>query len=105
METDSVSYIDETSLTKVPEKTSLYENYPDPFNPSTKIKFALPKSEHVNINVFNMLGQKIETLLNKKMPIGYHILEFTAHNLASGIYFYKIEAGNFEDVKKMLLLK
>jgi len=83
----------------------LYPNYPNPFNPSTKIRFTLPQAESVKIDVYNNRGQIIETLFNKPMNTGYHEIEFNAHNLSSGIYFYRIEAGEFQDVKKMILLK
>ncbi len=84
---------------------SLSQNYPNPFNPATKIKFTLPKPEAVKIEVYNLIGQNIKTLLNKPMPTGNHEVEFDAQNLSSGIYYYKIEAGEFQDVKKMILLK
>jgi len=80
-------------------------NYPNPFNPSTKIKFDLPKPETVKIEVYNIIGQKIQTLLNNPMPAGYHEVEFNGQNLSSGIYLYRIEAGEWQDVKKMVYLK
>ena len=83
----------------------LFSNFPNPFNPSTKIKFALPKPETVTIEVYNIIGQKIQTLLNKPMPAGYHEVEFNGQNLSSGIYLYRIEAGGWKDVKKMILLR
>ncbi|MHA2253573.1 MAG: T9SS type A sorting domain-containing protein [Candidatus Kariarchaeaceae archaeon] len=83
----------------------LFPNYPNPFNPITKIKFALPNPETVKIDIFNTLGQRIENLLNQKMPVGYHEVEFNAQQLSSGIYFYRIEAGEFQDVKKMILIR
>jgi len=83
----------------------LSQNYPNPFNPSTKISFALPNQEHVTLEVYNPLGQKIETLLNKPVVAGNHQIEFNSKNLTSGIYFYRIEAGEFQQVKKMVLLK
>ena len=83
----------------------LDQNYPNPFNPSTKIKFALSKTENVKIEIFNTLGQRVETLANKSMNAGYHEVEFNAQNLSSGIYYYRIEAGEFQDVKKMILIK
>jgi predicted secreted hydrolase len=83
----------------------LFQNYPNPFNPSTKIEFNLPKTTNVKIEIYNTTGQKIETLLNEKMATGIHQLEFNAQNLSSGVYFYRIETGEFRDVKKMILLK
>ena len=84
---------------------SLDQNYPNPFNQSTNIKFTLPNSQNVKIVLFNLLGQKIETLLNKQMPSGSHEIEFNANELSSGIYIYKIESVQFQKVRKMLLLK
>jgi len=83
----------------------LLQNYPNPFNPSTQISFRLPQQEHVTLEVYNTLGQNIETLLNKPMIAGNHLVEFNAKNLPSGIYFYRIEAGEFRQVKKMVLLR
>jgi predicted GH43/DUF377 family glycosyl hydrolase len=83
----------------------LSQNYPNPFNPSTGIKFALPKPEIVKIKVYNTIGQHISTILNKPMRAGHHEVEFNAQNLSSGIYYYRIEAGEFQDLKKMILLR
>lgn len=99
-----ITGIDESSQT-TPETFALYQNYPNPFNPATNIKYTLPNSEKVKIEVFNMLGQKTETLLNKLMPAGTHQIEFTVKNLPSGIYLYRIKAGEFHDIKKMIILK
>jgi len=90
---------------KIVKEYSLNQNYPNPFNPSTKIKFELHKAEKVKIEVFNLLGQTISTLLNKQMPSGSHEIEFTAHDLPSSVYLYRIEAGQYQEVKKMILLK
>jgi len=88
-----------------PNKAFLLQNYPNPFNPSTSIEFSIPSSDEVQIVVYNMTGQKIGTLLNKRMPAGNYKLEYNAHNLSSGIYFYQIQAGEFQEVKKMILLR
>ena len=88
-----------------PSKISLYQNYPNPFNPSTTIEFSLSILEDVKIEIFNVAGQKIGLILNKKMPAGTHRVEFNGSNLASGVYFYQIKAGQYQDVKKMVLLK
>jgi hypothetical protein len=89
----------------LPNNLILHQNYPNPFNPSTKIKFILPKPETVKIEVYNIIGQKIKTLLNKHMLAGYHEVEFNGQNLSSGIYLYRMEAGEYHDLKKMILLK
>ncbi len=99
-----VTNISEESL-NIPKEFTLSQNYPNPFNPSTKIEFTLPKPEEVKIKLYNTLGQRVEILLNQHMKAGYHEIEFFARNLSSGIYFYRIEAGEFQDVKKMILLK
>jgi len=95
----------ENNRNNVPFKIELWQNYPNPFNPTTIIKYTLQKTEKVKIEVFNLLGQKIKTLLNKSMPAGSHEVEFTAKNLPSGIYFYRISSGEFQHIKKMILLK
>jgi len=88
-----------------PSIYSLSQNYPNPFNPSTTIKYSLPKSADVRIVVYNTTGQKIQTLVSQKAAAGSHQVEFNAENLSSGVYFYRIEAGEFQDVKKMILLR
>jgi len=87
------------------ETFRLFQNFPNPFNPTTKIKYELPKSEKVKIEIFNLLGQKIETLLNKQMPTGIHKIEFNGQKLPSGVYLYRIEAGKFQYIRKMILLR
>ena len=89
----------------LPLSYRLHQNYPNPFNPSTKITFTLPKPGHAILEVYNTLGQKIRTLLNKKMPAGSYEVQFNARNLPSGIYFYRITAGEFQQVRKMVFLK
>ena len=88
-----------------PENYSLSQNYPNPFNPSTRIKFNIPKAGKVKIELFNILGQKVQTIVDQHMKSGMHVVEFTADHLSSGLYFYKIEAGNYSAVKKCILLK
>ena len=92
-------------LSAIPKEYALDHAYPNPFNPSTHIKFALPKPGHVLIEVYNILGQKIDLLVNKEMTAGYHELVFDAKNHPSAIYFFRIQAGEFHDVKKMVLLR
>jgi hypothetical protein len=83
----------------------LNQNYPNPFNPSTEISFSLAKSSFVIFEVYNSLGQKVATLINNEMNSGSHKIKFNASNLSSGIYYYKIEAGEFREVKKMILIR
>lgn len=83
----------------------LFKNYPNPFNPSTNIEFTIPNSSNVTITVFNILGQNVATLIDEKMNAGKHAVTFNASGLSSGMYFYRIEAGNFVQAQKMLLVK
>jgi len=83
----------------------LYQNFPNPFNPSTQIKFDLPKTSKVQVNIFNALGEKIESLVNETLTPGKYQYNWKPKNLASGIYFYTIQAEDFKSVKKMLLVK
>lgn len=84
---------------------SLQQNYPNPFNPTTKITFSIPNSGKVSLEIFDVLGRKVTTLVNKDLASGNHEVEFDASELNSGIYLYRIAAGNFTDTKKMLLVK
>lgn len=89
----------------IPGKYSLEQNYPNPFNPQTKIKFALPKDEFVKITVFDISGREISKIVNEKLTAGTYEADFNGNNFASGTYFYKIEAGDFVETKKMILIK
>ena len=84
---------------------SLNQNYPNPFNPSTVISYTVPKSQFVSLKVYNLLGQLVSTLVNTQQNAGSYQVTFNASRLSSGIYFYTINAGNFNSVKKMILLK
>ncbi|MCA0387373.1 MAG: T9SS type A sorting domain-containing protein [Bacteroidetes bacterium] len=88
-----------------PTNFALYQNYPNPFNPSTMIRFSMPVSGTVALNVFNTLGEKVATLFNGQMEAGYHEVSFDAKNLPSGLYFYEIKTGDFSSIKKMILMK
>ena len=83
----------------------LNQNYPNPFNPSTTITYALPKQSKVTLKVFNLLGQEVATLVNAEQPTGTHIVTFDASHLASGVYLYRLEAGTFTQVHKMVFMK
>jgi hypothetical protein len=84
---------------------SLSQNYPNPFNPSTTINYSLPKSGNVKITVYNAIGSKVATIVNEYKPAGNYSVQFNGSNLASGIYLYRLESGNFSDTKKLVLLK
>jgi hypothetical protein len=88
-----------------PSVFSLEQNYPNPFNPTTTISFSLAKDDHVAINIYNVLGQKIMTLLNGNFTAGKHSVNFNAENLSSGTYFYELKADGKHLVKKMNLVK
>ncbi len=91
---------------ELPNKYALHQNYPNPFNPSTAIRFSLPTAERVTLKVFNVLGKEVATLLsNQPMSSGNQSVEFKASDLASGIYIYRLEAGEFVQTKQMVLLK
>jgi len=83
----------------------LNQNYPNPFNSNTKINFSIPEINLVTLRIYNMFGQEIATLVEDYVHAGYHEIEFDGSNLSSGIYFYKLKAGNFCDTKKFVLLK
>lgn len=93
------------SQNSLAEDYSLSQNYPNPFNPSTKINFSIPKNELVKIVVYNLLGKEVAILVNEEKAAGQHEVEFSAKNLASGIYFYKLASGEFTEIKKMILIK
>jgi len=89
----------------LPTEFSLEQNYPNPFNPSTKIKYSIPQSSNVVIKVFDILGNEIETLVNEEKQTGTYEITWYAENLPSGIYFYRLHAGDFVETKKMILMK
>jgi hypothetical protein len=89
----------------LPEKFSLSQNYPNPFNMTTTIKYSLPKSSHISITVYNMLGERIAEILNCNQNAGDYTVPFDATGLASGIYFYTMKAGSYGQTKKLILLK
>lgn len=89
----------------IPKFFHLSQNYPNPFNPVTTITFELPNSAFVSLKVFNLLGEQVDELAGKEFPAGVHPVSFDASRLASGMYFYKIQAGEFSAVKKMVLQK
>jgi parallel beta-helix repeat protein len=88
-----------------PQSYTLSQNYPNPFNPATTIKYALPKQSYVSLIIYNMLGREVKTLVSKTQNSGTYTIRFDATNLASGLYFYRLQAGNFTQIKKMLLVK
>ncbi len=102
-------YSDAVEIEVLPSKYELMQNYPNPFNPSTKIKFSLPEDARININVYNILGEKVVSVLSEDLKAGFHQVDFNSaasgYQLSSGVYIYTIESKNFSQVKKMMLLK
>lgn len=90
---------------EVPNRYELKQNYPNPFNPVTNIEFNIPGSEHVNLVIFNSLGQEVATLVNQQLTPGTYKYDFNASGLPSGAYFYRLTAGNFVKTNKMILTK
>jgi photosystem II stability/assembly factor-like uncharacterized protein len=93
------------STNQVPALFRLEQNYPNPFNPSTTIRYALPSTSHVTLTVFNTLGQRVATLVDENQDAGYHDVKFDGNSLASGLYFYRLTAGDYLATKRLLLLK
>jgi len=89
----------------IPQKFNLGQNYPNPFNPSTNIKFSIPQSSYVTLEVYNLVGERVGILVSEQLGAGTYNYDWNASNLTSGIYFYRIQAGNFIETKKMMLLK
>ena len=83
----------------------LFQNYPNPFNPNTKINFALPKQGLVTLKIYDITGREINTLVNEVKQAGYYTVDFNASHLSSGVYFYKIQSGDYSSVKRMVLIK
>ncbi len=101
-----ITSVDEDfSSTQIPETFQLYQNFPNPFNPTTKIRFELPQQSDVKLKVFDILGREVATLLNGKKAAGRYDVDFNASNFATGVYIYQLVAGDFITTKKMILLK
>ncbi|UCB53038.1 MAG: T9SS type A sorting domain-containing protein [Candidatus Zixiibacteriota bacterium] len=93
-----------------PQRFSLSQNYPNPFNPRTSIRYALPQDAHVRLTIYNVLGQKVATLVDEHQSAGYQVIcwdgkDAKRDEVSSGVYFYRLEAGKFSEVKKMMLVK
>ena len=90
---------------RVPTEYSLAQNYPNPFNPITTIKYTLPKAAKVKVEVYNLLGQRVEILVDSEQEAGYHSVQWDGSEMTSGVYFYRLTAGSFTATKRMVLMK
>jgi len=100
----------EVKVEAIPTEFALFQNYPNPFNPSTIIKYSIPKiinnqSSIINLKVYDILGSEVATLVNEQKKPGFYSVEWNASNIASGIYFYRIQAGDLIQTKKLILLR
>lgn len=93
------------NINEVPKSNTLDQNYPNPFNPVTKLKFGITDLRFVSLKVYDILGNEIETLVNEKLNAGSYEIEFDGSNFPSGVYFYKLQAGEFVETKRMTLIK
>jgi len=104
-ENGEIVNVAENKNNTVPNKYYLSQNYPNPFNPITKISFTIPKYSHVTLKVFDVLGKEISTLVDKGYIAGKYEVEFNGNNLSSGVYFYTLNADDYRETKKLLLIK
>ena len=101
---DSPMSVEKTG-SELPAEFTLSQNYPNPFNPSTMIKFALPVENFVTLKIFSITGELVATLINGTMTAGKYEVNFDASTLGTGVYIYRLEAGNFTSTRKMMLVK
>ena len=101
--TISITNVGENFLNPVLYK--LYDNYPNPFNPSTTLRYSIPEEAFTTLKIYNSLGREVTTLVNETKPAGIYDVAFSATDLASGIYYYTLQAGSFTETKKMILMK
>jgi hypothetical protein len=97
--------ISNENIENTPDEFELSQNYPNPFNPTTTIRFGLPQASEVLLEIYNIMGQKVATLVDEPKNAGHHTINFDANRLASGIYIYRINTENFVDTKTMILIK
>ena len=90
---------------QIPQQFELSQNYPNPFNPSTTIQFALPEAQQVRLDVFDITGRLVKTMVNEVKTAGYHTVQLNASNLSSGMYFYRLRTVGMVVTKKMMLIK
>ncbi len=90
---------------EIPDKFTLYQNYPNPFNPVTKIQFDIPRVNDISLKIYDITGKEIVTLVNEKLNAGSYSADWDGYNYTSGVYFYRLVAGDFKDTKRMVLIK
>lgn len=100
-----ITEVDSDNNIAIPNKYNLFQNFPNPFNPATTIKYSIPESGSVKIKIYDLLGSEIKTLINEFQPAGAHSINFDSYGLTSGVYFYVLQVNEFIQSKKMLLLK
>jgi hypothetical protein len=98
-------YSDVVEVMLQPEQYALYQNYPNPFNPTTTIRYGLPEDSDVTLKVYSLLGEEVATLVDEHHVTGTYEVKFSAGNLASGIYIYRIHTDKFTETKKLMLMK
>lgn len=101
----NITGIDEKLIGLSPKNFALYSNYPNPFNPSTKIRYAISQTTFTSLKVYSILGQEVATLINEEKTPGVYEVNFDATNLSTGTYIYRLQAGNYTEIKKMILLR
>ena len=101
----TVSGVEDGKFNTVPQEFTLFQNYPNPFNPTTMINYQLPITSKVELSIYNLLGQKVTTLVSKKQVAGTYRIEWNAESLLSGIYLYQLKAGDFTETRKLVLQK
>ena len=104
MGNDSITAIEQKSI-EAPTQFELFQNFPNPFNPVTSIKFTIIADGFAELKVYDILGKEVATLINKEIRAGSYTFNFNAQNLASGIYFYRLSTNNYNAVRKMILLR
>ena len=105
MDIAAVEPVSGIEMVKNPIEFKLYQNYPNPFNPTTKINYELPITNYVDLSIYNVLGQKVATLVSKRQAAGVYQVEWNATEFASGVYYYNLQAGEFVQVRKMVLIR
>ena len=95
----------EEAASTLPSSYELEQNFPNPFNPATTIRYSISKASNVELKVFDLLGREVQNLVSTVQPPGQYSVTFNALDLASGVYFYRLTAGTFTETKKLMLLK